>query len=218
MSSILNGKFAVEFEKSVEDYDVKLTMHKLKLKPRNPIKGKWLSLEKPGVLSCSVFGNQDGFKVVHSWEPKNFEYTTYNFIMKDSSSKNSIEVADTAERWVDAVCSNFEISGKNYERELLVVVNPKAGRGKALLTYKKLKNVLNETGHEHSVLITQAADHALNFVREKVNIEKWGCILFLSGDGTITEVINGIFQLENFQDILKNMAIGVIPVGSGTDY
>lgn len=37
----------------------------------------------------------------------------------------------------------------------------------------------------------------------------------VGGDGTFYEVLNGIFARPDWQDVLKKVALGVVPGGSG---
>ena len=44
---------------------------------------------------------------------------------------------------------------------------------------------------------------------------RWKGIVTLGGDGTFYEVLNGIFARPDWQDILKQVPLGIIPAGSG---
>ena len=44
---------------------------------------------------------------------------------------------------------------------------------------------------------------------------RWKGIVTVGGDGTFYEVVNGIFARPDWQDVLKQVPLGVIPAGSG---
>ena len=44
---------------------------------------------------------------------------------------------------------------------------------------------------------------------------RWKGIVIVGGDGTFYEVLNGIFARPDWQDVLKQLPLGVIPSGTG---
>jgi diacylglycerol kinase (ATP) len=96
-----------------------------------------------------------------------------------------------------------------------VIINPTSSK-KAL--HKLQKELLEATGKERiptKIRYTQHEHHATQIARELVEagIEN---ILVVGGDGTINEVVNGIYTAQNI-DLCK-LTIAIIPNGTGNDW
>ncbi|MDD2197375.1 MAG: diacylglycerol kinase family lipid kinase [Bacteroidales bacterium] len=95
------------------------------------------------------------------------------------------------------------------------VVNPEAGSGKGLRDWPKIETLLNELSVNFRHSITQRKYHATELT---VNAVRNGFrkIMVVGGDGTLNEVVNGIF----IQNICNpnDITIGVIGVGTGNDW
>ena len=96
-----------------------------------------------------------------------------------------------------------------------VVVNPKAGSNKGQEDWPEIKRLLESAEIDFEFVITTHQRHAIQLVQEA--IEK-GFRKFISvgGDGTLNEVINGIFT--KHQDLAAEIKLGVITVGTGNDW
>ena len=66
--------------------------------------------------------------------------------------------------------------------------------------------------------VTKYANHAIELARELV--EEKGCtqILVLGGDGTLSEVINGIMRANLTPEQRAGIQFGVMPRGTGNDF
>jgi YegS/Rv2252/BmrU family lipid kinase len=96
-----------------------------------------------------------------------------------------------------------------------VVVNPNAGSRKALKDWDLINNLLNSKGLEFKFVFTEKRLHAFDLTLNFLNsgIRKF---IVVGGDGTLNEVVNGIF---NFDPTGKTLVIlGLIPVGTGNDW
>jgi YegS/Rv2252/BmrU family lipid kinase len=97
----------------------------------------------------------------------------------------------------------------------LVIVNPNAGKRKGEKDWPEISALLTEAGFEFISEFTRHRDHAIalteNYIRN--GIRK---IIVVGGDGTLNEVINGIFSQHeiNTTDIM----VGMIMVGTGNDW
>lgn len=96
----------------------------------------------------------------------------------------------------------------------IFIVNPEAGKGKALSEIKpQIEQVLSDLHDiDYEIYITKAIGDAEIAVRNfcenaKENIRIYAC----GGDGTLNEVANGIKGFENVE-------LGCIPVGTGNDF
>ncbi len=96
-----------------------------------------------------------------------------------------------------------------------VVVNPKAGSNKCKEDWPGIKTLLETNGFDFQFAVTQYQRHAIELVQ---NALESGFRKFISvgGDGTLNEVINGIFI--NHQQLLPEIVVGVVTVGTGNDW
>ncbi len=98
-----------------------------------------------------------------------------------------------------------------------IVINPKSGRS----TYRKqrlyLFNLLKERHQPFTYRVTQYAGHATEFGRELVEN---GCdeLLVLGGDGTLSEVIDGVMHANITAEQRSKISFGIVPRGTGNDW
>lgn len=93
--------------------------------------------------------------------------------------------------------------------KMLVIVNPAAGRGKALKALPKIEAALKEMGLSHELARTEAPDHATVLAQEaaKAGYDIVACV---GGDGTVSETGRGL--------IGTNTALALLPAGTGNDF
>ncbi len=92
--------------------------------------------------------------------------------------------------------------------KLQVIANPKAGHGKGLRNIENLKNLLQSQDVENQFFETAAPGEATQIARRLAEAGQ-DRIVVLGGDGTISEVVNGVFG--------SDVELGVISVGTGND-
>lgn len=85
------------------------------------------------------------------------------------------------------------------------VINPKAGAG------KNVEKLISEAGKASEVYITRDQGDATRFVKEYCKINGPARFIACGGDGTLSEVLNGMVDCLDAE-------IGVIPKGSGNDF
>ena len=95
-------------------------------------------------------------------------------------------------------------------KNILCIVNPVSGLKKSLKVYDELKDVIESHGFTSKLLKTEYAGHAKKVVSE-LKLNQFNRILIFGGDGTVNEVINGLYQ----SDLCSFFPIGIIPTGSG---
>ncbi len=95
-------------------------------------------------------------------------------------------------------------------KNILCIVNPISGLKKSLKVYYELKDVIESHGFASELLKTEYAGHAKKVVSE-LKLNQFNRILIFGGDGTVNEVINGLYQ----SDLCSFFPIGIIPTGSG---
>ncbi len=96
-----------------------------------------------------------------------------------------------------------------------IIINPKSGKRKLRQQRKYLFLTLKHAGIHFEYRVTKFAGHAIKIARLFAE-RNYRNFLVLGGDGTISEVINGIFSanIENTSDL----KIGLIPRGTGNDW
>jgi len=93
---------------------------------------------------------------------------------------------------------------------ILCIVNPVSGLKKSLKSYHDIEHKIKEAGFSPELLVTEYSGHAMDFL-SKVKPNQFNRIFIFGGDGTVNEVINGLYRA----DLLNDTPIGVIPTGSG---
>lgn len=98
----------------------------------------------------------------------------------------------------------------------VVVVNPRAGAGRAKRRLDQLSDALRGRGATFEIRETRGPRDAIRIVREALR-EGFTGIAAVGGDGTLHECANGFFD-EDARAIAPNAWLGVIPVGTGGDF
>ena len=96
-----------------------------------------------------------------------------------------------------------------------VIVNPISGGGKGLEDFPKISHLLRENGIEHDPVFTEHRHHATELTVEAVN-RGYRKIIVVGGDGTLNEVVNGLFIQKQCEP--KDILLAVIAVGTGNDW
>ena len=96
-----------------------------------------------------------------------------------------------------------------------VIVNPVSGGGKGLADFPKISHLLRENGIEHDPAFTEHRYHATELAVEAVN-RGYRKIIAIGGDGTLNEVVNGLFIQKQCEP--KEILLAVIAVGTGNDW
>lgn len=100
-------------------------------------------------------------------------------------------------------------------RNALAVVNPAAGRGRALRVWEEVRAVLRGAGMEVEAELTARPGHATALAQEALRGER-SAVLAVGGDGTIHEVANGLLRGSGGRR--SAIPLGVVPAGSGNDF
>ena len=97
----------------------------------------------------------------------------------------------------------------------LVVVNPNAGAKKGEKDWPKIAELLKENGIEYVAVLTTHRGHAIDITRQYIE-QGFIKIIVVGGDGTLNEVINGIFLQDKYRS--TDITVGMIMVGTGNDW
>ena len=96
-----------------------------------------------------------------------------------------------------------------------VIVNPISGGGKGLADFPQISHLLRENGILHDPVFTEHRYHATELTVEAVN-RGYRKLIVVGGDGTLNEVVNGLFIQK--QCASKDILLAVIAVGTGNDW
>lgn len=95
-----------------------------------------------------------------------------------------------------------------------VILNPAAGRGYAAQAEPALRRYLQEEGVTFELVRTAVPRHAIQLAQQAID-EGYEVVVAAGGDGTTNEVTNGVMAAAAKG---KSGAMGVIPLGSGSDF
>ncbi|MEI6680668.1 MAG: diacylglycerol kinase family protein [Mariniphaga sp.] len=96
-----------------------------------------------------------------------------------------------------------------------VILNPHAGSGKGRRDKNKIIAVLDHSALKYTFHQSEYAGHSLELAK---NLALKGATHFIvaGGDGTLNEIVNGIFNAKN--NHCEPIVIGMMPVGTGNDW
>jgi YegS/Rv2252/BmrU family lipid kinase len=97
----------------------------------------------------------------------------------------------------------------------IAIVNMAAGGGKSKKDWPYIAQLLTEEGINFEPFFTDRRLHASIIARSKIR-EGYSRIIVVGGDGTMNEVINGVFAQNRFQT--TEIMLGMISVGTGNDW
>jgi len=99
--------------------------------------------------------------------------------------------------------------------EWFVIVNPNAGKRKGEKDWLEIAGFLTQAGINYVSVFTEHRGHAVVLTRKY--IENGFCnIIVVGGDGTLNEVVNGIFTQNHIP--AGEITLAMIPVGTGNDW
>lgn len=99
--------------------------------------------------------------------------------------------------------------------QVKVILNPYAGRGTGGRAKPRLQAALTRAGVTFDLVETNGVGHAIELARQARNAG-YSTIAAVGGDGTISEVMNGLAQATpDGQSVGK---LGILPLGTGNDF
>lgn len=96
-----------------------------------------------------------------------------------------------------------------------LIANPKAGGGKAKSEWHKIKRHMDVNQLTYECAWTEGPRHAVELVKEAAS-KGYKKLVAVGGDGTVNEVINGIFVQDELPS--TDFLFGAIPIGTGNDW
>lgn len=99
---------------------------------------------------------------------------------------------------------------------IVIIFNPRAGAGRAERELPTLVRTLEAGGATVDVRRTQATGHATELTREALREGAPG-VAVVGGDGTLSEAVNGFFELDG-SPVRAGAWVGPLPCGTGGDF
>ena len=96
-----------------------------------------------------------------------------------------------------------------------VIVNPVAGAGRGLIDFPQISRLLRNDDIRHDAVFTEHKHHATELAVTAAN-QGYRRIIVIGGDGTLNEVVNGLFIQKAVEP--REMLLAVIAVGTGNDW
>jgi len=96
-----------------------------------------------------------------------------------------------------------------------VIVNPNAGKRKGEKDWLEIAAQLTAAGIEFVNVFTEHRNHAVLLARKYIE-NGYRNIIVVGGDGTLNEVVNGIFTQAHVS--ASDITLAMIPVGTGNDW
>lgn len=96
------------------------------------------------------------------------------------------------------------------ENRILIIANPKAGRGKIVKEIDKIKENLQKLSYQVKVQYTDLQKDATQIIKSEN--EPYDKLLVCGGDGTLNQAIQGLCEME------KQVPVGYMTVGTTNDF
>jgi len=99
--------------------------------------------------------------------------------------------------------------------EWFTIVNPNAGNGKGKKDWERISGLFARENIDIISKFTEKKGQAIEITREAI-ASGFRKFISVGGDGTLNEVVNGVFSQSNCP--ANEITIGMIPVGTGNDW
>jgi YegS/Rv2252/BmrU family lipid kinase len=107
------------------------------------------------------------------------------------------------------------MSERIIKKTWMVIVNPQAGTGKGLTDWPVISNQMYRSGLAFTCVFTEKKFHAVELTVKAIN-DGFRKIVAIGGDGTVNEIVNGIFIQKKAP--ATDISLAVIAVGTGNDW
>lgn len=99
--------------------------------------------------------------------------------------------------------------------EWFTIVNPNAGNGKGKKDWERISGLFHKSDIPVYARFTEKKGEAIGLTRDSL-AEGYRKFISVGGDGTLNEIVNGIFTQDSCPT--KDVVMGMIPVGTGNDW
>jgi YegS/Rv2252/BmrU family lipid kinase len=114
------------------------------------------------------------------------------------------------ENLIESILEKEEVAHK-----WLAIVNPNAGGKKCEKDWPKIAKALKKNNIDFFAVLTEKRGHAISLTKEYVEMG-YRKFISIGGDGTLNEVVNGVFKQTKV--CTSDITIAVITVGTGNDW
>ena len=97
-------------------------------------------------------------------------------------------------------------------RKLKFIINPAAGKGAAKALIEPLHRRMEKSGLNYDVVISRSKGQIESLAVQAI-MEGYNELIAVGGDGTLTEMIRGIYKMDPI-----NIIAGTLPCGTGNDF
>lgn len=97
----------------------------------------------------------------------------------------------------------------------LVILNPHAGSGRGKRDQTEIQKKLQKSGFDFDLVISEYPRHLIELTIQAIE-QGFRNLIVAGGDGTLNEVVNGIFRQTSCN--AEDITVGMIPVGTGNDW
>ena len=104
---------------------------------------------------------------------------------------------------------------KENQNKWLVIVNPNAGNCRGEKDWETIKTLLKREGLYFDAHFTKCKEHAIEISLDGIHAG-YRSMITVGGDGTLNEVVNGVFRNKVCRP--DEVTLAVIPVGTGNDW
>ncbi len=94
-------------------------------------------------------------------------------------------------------------------KRLLLIINPRSGKTKKKEMFSNIEKIISENGWSVDTVYTEHRGHATYLAENARDYDRVVCV---GGDGTLSEVYNGLMKLD------EKPQIGYVPAGSTNDF
>jgi YegS/Rv2252/BmrU family lipid kinase len=116
---------------------------------------------------------------------------------------------------LSATYLKFKMNHRSDQDEWLVIINPNAGNGRGGKDWGKISVLLKNENISYTAHFTERKGHAIELTLQAIGAD-YRKILTVGGDGTLNEVVNGVFS--NKLCPPGDIVLSLIPVGTGNDW
>lgn len=99
----------------------------------------------------------------------------------------------------------------------IVILNPYAGRWKGQEKREEMETALREVGIDYKLVLTERAGHGSELAAWAIR-EGYNPVISAGGDGSISEVVNGMIDGAGSPEAIRSIPFGVIPLGTANDF
>ncbi len=105
--------------------------------------------------------------------------------------------------------------GNPQSKKWFLILNPHAGSGRGQKDKSQILNLLKTNGFSFEPGVSEFSKHAIQLTHQAI-VNGYRNLIVAGGDGTLNEVVNGIFSQTICQP--EDIVVGMIPVGTGNDW